>query len=251
MALSTNFTYEYNGLTFGAVTSGIAVTKIDWSMPPITVNSQPRTRLDGSYPGLDLAQPRPIMIDFVIVNVGDNNYYTNRETWRRTFVLQPTTPQPLGILIPDWSTERRFYCRPRKVSMPEDPLSDTSISTWTVQLDADDPLLYSDTQHSVAAASSISVPNAGDYPSGAGTTAGVATITVSAASTVTGPSGGSITLTGTGPWTLDLGTHIVTGGNGYRDITQPAVWFTIPPGGATVSVSAGTVSALVRDAWLP
>ncbi len=98
------------------------------------------------------------------MNVGDGNYYSNRNTWRNTFVLQSTTPQPLSIKIPDWSAARRFYCRPRKVATPEDNLSSTAISSWSVELGADDPLLYSDASTSVGAGASISVPNAGDYP---------------------------------------------------------------------------------------
>ena len=246
------FQYLYNGLTFGEATN-FGVVKADWDLPPVSVNSQARTRLDGFYPGLDLAQIRPITFDFAVTNTAGSGtqYYTDRETFRTTFVLQPTTPQPLSIQIPDFALPRRFYCRPRKVATPEDNVSSTAQSSWSVQLDADDPLLYDDTATSVGAAGSISVPNAGDYPAGAGTTAGIVVLTVSSACTLTSSNGGSLIFTGSGPWTVDLGTHVITGGNGYSDLTQPASFFLIAPGGVTVSVSAGTVSAVTRSAWLP
>ena len=239
---------SYNGVTFGAGTS-YGISKMDWSQPAIAINSMQRTRQDGLYPGLDLMQKRIITIDFEIPNLGDGNYYSNREAWKAAFVTQSTTPQPLSILINPWSTARRFYCRPRDRHTPEDNISSVANSSWSVQLEADDPLMYSDATTSTGAASSITVPNAGNYPSGEGTTAGIVTLTVSTACTVSGPNGGSIHLTGTGPWTLDLGLHTVSGGNGYSDIVQPATWFTIPAGGAGIAVSAGTVSAVSRDAW--
>lgn len=165
-------------------------------------------------------------------------------------MLQSTTPQVLSFLIGTWANPRRFYCRPRKRSMPEDNVSAVALSQWSVMLEATDPTLYGDNQLSFGPAGSILITNAGDYPAGGGSTAGIVVLTISSACTLTSSNGGSITFTGTGPWTLDLGTHLVTGGNGYADITQPATFFTIPPGGCTVSVSAGTVSAVSRDAWM-
>jgi hypothetical protein len=166
-------------------------------------------------------------------------------------VLQPTTPQVLSILTsPSWSNPRRYYCRPQKRATPEDQVSAVALSAWSVELLAPDPIEYGDNQLTFGASSSISITNAGDYPAGAGSTPGIVVLTISTACTITSSNGGSITFTGSGPWTLDLGTHAVTGGNGYSDITQPATFFTIPPGGCTVTASAGTVSAVSRDAWL-
>lgn len=219
-------------------------------MPPVSQNDLPRSRLDGDWAGLDLAQERPISIDFDIANQADGLYFVNRDAWIAAFVLQSSTPQVLSFLIDGWANARRFYCRPRRRNMPENNVSAVALSEWSVQLDAPDPILYGDNQLSFPAAGSINITNAGDYPAGAGSTAGIVVLTVSTACTLTSSNGGSITLTGTGPWTLDLGTHLVTGGNGYADITQPATWFTVPPGGCTVSVSAGTVSAVSRDAWM-
>jgi hypothetical protein len=243
------FQFSFNGLTFGAGT-GFGVTKFDWSMPPVSKNNLPRTRLDGSYVGLDLAQPRPISFDFDIANQADGLYFTNREAWATAFVLAPTTSLPLSWLITGWANPRRIYGRPEKRSMPEDNVSAVALSQWAVVLDCEDPIIYGDNQLSFGPASSINITNIGDYSAGAGPTAGIVVLTVSSACTVSGPSGGSLTFTGTGPWTVDLGTHQITGGNGYSDLTQPATWFTIPSGGGTVSVSAGTVSAVSRDAWM-
>ena len=128
-----NFQFSYGLLVFGADTS-FGVEKWDWSMPPITLNSQARTRQDGFYPGLDLAQIRPITIDFIIPNLGDGNYYVNREAWITTFTQIPEDPIPLSWLTPDYPTARRFYCRPRKRSMPEDNVSAVASTAWSVEL---------------------------------------------------------------------------------------------------------------------
>lgn len=245
----SDFQFTYNGLTFGADT-GFGVTKFDWSMPPVSDNGQPRSRLDGDWAGLNLAQKRPISIDFDIANQADGQYFVNRDAWMAAFVLQGSTPQVLAWDFPNWTNPRRFYCRPDKRAMPEDQVSAVALSQWSVILEAPDPTLYGDNQLSFAAASSISITNAGDYPCGQGSTAGIVVLTVSTACTVTSSNGGSLTFTGTGPWTVDLGTHLITGGNGYADLTQPATWFTIPPGGCTVTASAGTVSAVSRDSWM-
>jgi hypothetical protein len=196
-----------------------------------------------------LARTRVIDLEFVLPNVGSGDYYSNLETWRTQFAPVQGQALPLSGLLPDWSAARRVYCRPRKRSQPVDQVASVAMSSWVVQLEAPDPLWYDDAATAVAAAASITVPNAGNPP-GPGPTPPITTLVISTACTLTETSGGSITFTGTGPWTIDLATHLVTGGNGYSDITQPATWFLIQPGGTTVAVSAGTVSASTRSSYL-
>jgi hypothetical protein len=244
--------FQYGLLVIGDQTS-YGVMTADWSMPDVTINSQARTREDGYYPGLDLAQKRPITFECDIPNLGDGNYYANRETWRDTFTMYPNPPVlPLIMMIEGYSAQRRFYARPRKRSTPENNVSASSLSTWTVMLEADDPLQYSDAQTTVGPSSSISVPNAGNYPAGAGTTPQIVELVVTGTNpVVTSSNGGSLSFTGTGTWGVDLGLHAVSGGvNGYADLVQPATWFWIDPNGITISCSGGTVACTTRDAWL-
>lgn len=220
-------------------------------MPPITVNSQARTRQDGFYPGLDLAQIRPITFDFIIPNLGDGNYFSNREAWITTFTQIPENPIPLSWLTPDYPTARRFYCRPRKRSMPEDNVSAVASTAWSVELGADDPLYYDDASTTYGPSSSIFVNNFGSYAAGAGSTPQIVELVVTGTNpVVTSSNGGSLSFSGTGTWGVDLGTHAVSGGvNGYADLIQPATWFTIAPNGVTISCSGGTVACTSRSAW--
>ncbi|MES1975831.1 MAG: hypothetical protein V4472_25515 [Pseudomonadota bacterium] len=242
------FQRQFRSLVFGASTSW-GLEKVDEeSLPPLDTSDMKRDRLDGSFTKLDLARTRALTYDFAIPNI-DASYYANRETWRVTFAPVIGQALPLIANSPDWAQIRRIYARPRRRSQPDNNVSSTSLTNWSVVLEAPDPLWYADTATSVAAASSITIPNLGNWP-GPGPTPSITTLTISTASTLTTSNGGSIVFAGTGPWTIDLATHIVTGGNGYTDIVQPSNWFLVDPGGITASVTAGTVACTTRDSWL-
>lgn len=249
------YEFQYGSLVFGGPTGssvGVGVSKVVGisGLPGIATNDLDRTRLDGSWAGLILGRTRSIHFDLEIVNLGlGSSFQTEVETVAQAFKLQ-SVPQPLSMWWPGWTAARRSYCRPVRADFPYDNLAGVAIVSAPVQLDAPDPLVYSDAAHTAGPALSVSVTNAGDYAVGAGPTAGMAVITTSGGGTITGPSGEHLVLTGGGPYTIDLGNHQVTGAGGYPDLVQPAGFFTIPPGTSTISISSGTLSVSWRDAWL-
>jgi hypothetical protein len=126
------------------------------------------------------------------------------------------------------------------------------VARYRIQLWAADPRRYGAT-HSISASSSISVAHDGNFPA-------------TPVLTVAGSSGGGYTVTGPGsrlitvtralvsghPHTIDM----VTGGlyvDGARVVGGISVYqpWTVPVGSSvTVSVSAGTVAAVVKDTYI-
>lgn len=239
MSLSS-YQGTFNGISFGAGTN-IQILKMDGveDLPPVVDNDLQRTTVDGAFAALDILKPRVFSIDFLVLDT------TTLQTWRNATINQPgTNLLPLSFMLPGWSANRRINCRPRRRMIPVTAEFQWSYIQMTVEWIAEDPRWYDDTATTTATAASVTATNNGNYAAPA------TIVAVGNNPTITGPNSGSLALTGNTTWTIDVGAHTITGGNGYTDLTQPATWFSLPTGASTVATTNGTVAVTYRSAWI-
>jgi len=258
-------------VAFGSTVIGgpglqVGVTQIEGlGMPDVSSGDVQRPHDSGSLTGFDYLTSRTITVDLEVYPGETDTYELLQAIATATTTTPPfvsgvnlQTEQPLWVKVPTIGTVCAMAkCRQR--AFPVDLAASLGVAKASLQFSASDPRLYSEPT-TVAAASSISLTNGGNYETRAkytvsGATASSWTLSAAVGGTTIGfitfsqpiPGGSTVVID-----SLARSVFLESAGTNWRGVINPgASWWSIPAGETvTITVSSGTVSAVICDAWM-
>jgi hypothetical protein len=276
---------EYQLLAFGG-DSDYALAQIEGLVDLPTVTSGDRGRLlrHGIHPGDDFLKSRTVTLTLEVQGDDSTDLAANIQALLAAFV--PGGPEaPLVMQIPGVANGHKFRCwvRPRRRNAPINREWFYNIPIVTIQMEATDPRLYSDTESTQA----LELPSSGggmefnETPNitfGAVSTGGETTLTNAGtfktapvfklAGPVTDPRLTNVTSGETFHWegtvasgdfllvNMDNRTVLLNGtASRYSGLTSVSAFWELAPGDSSIqyraaSFTASTATATWRSAWV-
>jgi hypothetical protein len=281
---------QYNGYTIGAYADALlAPGGLNGfrGMPVVRVADMTRARRHGSFPGMMYYASRIVTIDMEVwgnlIPSGQTiEQVISATTAAFQLIVDPSKQLPLSVMLPSWSEPRILFCRTTKFDVPVDEDYNYNKPSMHAEMTASDPLIYSNTLHSVSA--SLPSPTAGarfpvTFPLSFGASTGGSAQAANAGNhdtpfvvTLTGPMqnpkitigsaffGLNLTLSNTDTVVIDMNLRTVTlNGTASRAnaVATGSAWLSLPAAATTTigvqSSDATQVTGLFnfqwRDAW--
>ena len=260
MTITADYQAELRSVTIGAGTNyRFAEPPEGFGTPSYRDTDYDRVVADGERAGLDLLNARKVVFDLWVVGSDDadceSKLMTLKGAWR------PSAITDIDLNVRFAGTEYVLHGRPRGVVADIGNIHQ-GITRARCEFKATDPRLYGATLLSttINKGSSAAVSNTGNTE-----TPWVATLTGPLTNPVFGVSGGQkIWLTHTlssssNKIVIDSDTHIVAlstidGVAAYSSLASNSQWWKLPPGGATIELTAdsgtGNVKIERRPAWV-
>lgn len=159
----TDYTYNYNGLTFGDGTSYFVDHHEGLEGFEIRASDSDQPRGDGGIRGLDYVAPRTVAFTLALADTADTGYETCWAAVRAAFLPSRSVDMDLTWKRPGVA-ERLVRCRPVQLARVEDYLRFNQVGHPPVVLRAVDPRIYSSVEHSGNATAYAAVGGGMDWP---------------------------------------------------------------------------------------
>lgn len=276
--MTTDWQFSFAGVTFGSGTSiGVKSSQGLEDLPATRSGDVPKAGRHGRHPGLDLADGRSVVFELEAM-AGDDTAFRSLINSLQSVTTLRASESLLQFKHPGISS-RVVYARPRRRAARQDVTWGLRLGRVVVEFFATDPLVYSATEHSLAAGFPVggvgrTYPRT--YPRTYGAFGSGGVLAATNAGSVPAP----WSMTITGPWvnpevrllgdTLRLSVNVAAGetltlnagdesvflGDAHRlnTVLPGSVWPLLQPGANDMRVGgssgSGTATLRWRDAWL-
>jgi len=269
--LTSQYSFSFNGLTFGGAGSPYQVLSVDGleGLPGIRNQDDNRGFADGMFTGRDFLAGRTITVIFNTFGVGATSAQTNFNTIQQALLPQTSGTTPLYFKLPAQPVSEQFInARVRALKTTIDPNYTYGYITSIVEFFCPDPRYYnSNTQTATftwSANAGRSYDRYYDLDYGGGTSYKQTTVTnsgwtdtyptIDLKGPITNPELGNLTqnaqlnftctLISTDHLVVDLYNKLVTlNGQPARNLLASGEWFSAQPGNNTFTVD-GTYTAI-------
>jgi hypothetical protein len=169
--VANEWEFSFNGLSFGGALD-IGIRNVDGLNPPESRADITTKQGDhGSFIFAEFLTERHVTIEGDIVGTPGTDFAGKVNSWRSAFQPQDS-PIPLSFKLPGEGA-KRIYCVPARRDLPVDFGYNIGNGSWAVELLAEDPRIYDDTEDSlstnVASASGVDFDIDFDFNFGGGT----------------------------------------------------------------------------------
>lgn len=257
--------FSYNGLTFGGATDFGVYEVVGLTEPPnLREDLADRVGNHGGFSYIDLYEMRRITISGDLAKATQSAFEDAVQLLKKTFYPQ-SSPQPLVFDRPGFAADRRVMCKPSRFSFPMDTRYNIAYGDWSIQLVAEDPIIYVDTLQQATltgASGSAAVNNSGDFPvffEKVRLTGPYTDITFRDQATPTDKVQLTVAISGGQYVDVDFQRRTVIksdGTNLYDKRSSDSIWFDVTPGSHTYELvttgGSGATQAVAdwRSGWL-
>ena len=272
MALTTNYSFQFNGLTFGSGTP-FQVYDVDGleGLPDLRTQDDNRGFNDGEFSGRDFYSGRHLTFTILVLAGNGNTAQQNLNLLQAALIPQQSGTTTLYYLLDVNATTQRLEARVRSRKVLIDPEYTFGYIRAQYTFFAPDPRYYDDTLKTITfsptpTANGRTYSRTFNYTYGGvsninqGTVVNAGTVATDGTITIAGPatlpvisvsnSAGTFALTvnyalQTGDvLTIDtsLKTLTLNGSTARNLLLNSSSWFNFPPGSSTLSFSASNVT---------